>query len=357
MSRVATLLERIQPMYAGRFDKNELRRSQLGVLETFVVDTANANGILTEDIKRNIMSSFGRKGGVVIPALNADTVTIGNTRSCVVSFDENTSAEFVLTFQTYAWSFTMIPSSYAQNAVKYREDFSRKMNKYLVQLYKDIEAQCVTTLEADKNQLYPADVTAIYPELADALRVSSTDAPDAYNNIETISNLQDFEGGFNVMASTGHKPLISRLTNQGQSNGINEAFQFGPFSYGYSNRITNGAGVRSTAYVVPEGNLAIMNRNDIDSIMGSKSSNGKEWKEVELPMAVPMSGSPRMKVGSLYYSDCANAITELGSALGGQSEASLKEAYLFSTDVVTLTAYNSNRTTIAGPVQKYEFLT
>jgi len=357
MSLVATLLERIQPNYTEDFDKNELRRSNYGALETFSRDTNSPIGILTPDVKMNIMNSFGRKGGVVIPAIDSDTVTIGNTRSCTVALDENDSQEFVLTFATFAWGFTMFPTQYIQNEVGYVADFDRKMRKYMTQFLKDLDSKCVAQLELDKNQVYPTDITNIFPVLADALRVSLADAQDAYNNVETIANVQDYEGPFNVIASSTHRPIISRLTNQGQGNAINETFQFGPYEYSYSNRVTSGAGVKSTSYVTPKGNLAIMNRNDWDSKTKQRSTDGHIWDEVELPMSIPMSGSNNIKVGTLHFSNCANAVGELGSALGGQSEASLKEAFLFSTDVVTLTAFSSDRSTIPGPAQKYEFLT
>lgn len=358
MSLVATLLERIQPNYTGVFDKNELRRSNYGALETFVMDTANPMGILSPNDKMRIMESFGRKGGVIIPALNADTVTIGNTRSCTIALDENDSAEFLLTFSTYAWGFTMHKAQYEQNSVAYIDDFSRKMRKYLLQLLSDLDDQCISQLETDKNQVYPAGVTGIYPVLADALRVPALDANDAYNNISTIANIQDYTADqINVISATTHRPLVNRLIAQGDANSVNEQFQFGPYDYSYSNRITNGAGVQGTQYSIPKGQLAIMNRNDWDSKRGHTSTDGKQWAEVELPMSLPMSGTPNMKVGSLHFSSCADAVAELGTALGGHSEASLKEAFLFSTDVVTLTAYSSDRSTIAGPIQKYEFLT
>lgn len=356
MSLVDTLLERIQPNYVGQFDKNEIRRSGFGALGTFIQDTDVGNSIITPDDKKRIMESFGRKGGIVIPALNAKAVTIGNVRSCTIPIDENTSAEFQLNFTTYAWGFTMVRAQYVQNTVAYIADFDNKMRRYMLQLLKDMENQCISTLEADKNQFYPSQVTDIFPETGDALRVSQALASDAYNNISTVANIQDYEGDFNVIANQIHKPLISRLTNQGQANGVNEAFQFGPYRYAYSNRVLNGGGVNSTSYVIPIGNIAIMNRNDWDSKLNHSSTDGKQWAEVELPMSVPMSGSPNMKVGSLFFSSCSDAVDELGTALGGHSEASLKEAFIFNTDVVTLSAYSSDRGTIAGPIQKYEFL-
>lgn len=356
MSLVATLLERIQPMYEGVFDKNELRRTQAGALEVFANDTNDMNGILTPRVKEAIMNSFGRKGGVIIPVIDGKTVTIGNTRSCVVALDENNSQEVLLTFSTYAWGFTMHKAQYAQNEVGYIDDWNRKMNNYLVQLFKDMDSQCVDQLELDKNQAYSVDITNIYPELADALRVPLDEHEDAYNNIETIANVNDFEADFNVVASQTHKPLIKFLNNQGEANDINRSFQFGPYSYNYTNRISSGAGVKSTSYVIPKGTVAIMNRNDWDSKMKNKSTDGKQWDEVVLPMGPDMNGESGMKVGSIYHSSCVDAVAELGTALGGISEASLKEMFMFSTDVVTVTAYNRDRSTLAGPIQKYEFL-
>ena len=356
MALIATLLERIQPNYNIALDKNELRKSKLGVLQTFSDDVNSPMSILTPDNITTIMNSFGRKGGVVIPVIDGDIVSIGSTRSCSIIVDENTSAEFLVTFTTYAWGFSMVRSQYEQNQIAYIQDFDRKMKKYMVQLGKNLDNQCIAQLEADKNQLYPSGVTDIYPEVADALRVPQVEKNDLYNNADVIAELQDFEGDFNVMASTRHKAIVRRLSAQGGGNAVNEEFQLDGYKYAYSNRIANGAGVESTTYVTPEGQLAIVNRNDWDSKRGYSSTSGKIWEEVTLPMAIPMGGQNQMRVGSMHFSDCSDAISDLGTDFGGQSEASLLEAFKFHTDVTTITAYNSNRVTNASPVQKFEVL-
>lgn len=356
MALIGTLFERIQPNYRAKFDKNEIRPSIYGALQTFSDDVRNPLGILTPDDITDIMRSFGRKGGNVLPAISTDVVSIGSTRSCTVAQDENTSVEFLVTYTTYAWGFTMVRSQYIQNPIAYQQDFDRKMRKYMIQLAKDLDSQCIAQLETDKNQVYPGSVTAIFPVLADALRVPNAEQNDLYNQADVVAELQDFEADFNVIASTGHKPIIRRLNAQGGGNSTNEAFQFGGYNYEFTNRIANGSGVESTAFIIPEGNLAVVNRNDWDSQLNHRSTNGKIWEEVTLPMPIPMSGMDTMKVGSLHFSDCSNAINDLGTDFGGHSEASLLEAFSFSTDVTTISAFSSDRGTVAGPIQKYEVL-
>lgn len=356
MSLVNTLLNPLRAEYQARFDKYEQRASRYGAWEAFIQDTQNSAGIWSEDVKMKIEDSFGRQGGVQVPVIDGETVTIGNTRSCTIADDENVSQLVTVTFQSYVWGFTMYPMQHYQNSIDYQADFDRKMKKYLTQLAIEWDNAAIAQLEADKNQFYTTEITNIYPELADALRVPQAEKNDLYNNAETIEQLQDFYGpDYLVIASTAHQPLIQRLINQGSANATNEQFQFGPYRFYYTNRIANGVGVESTAYVVNEGSLAVMNRNDQASRAGLTAADGHRWEEVALPMIMGPRGG-NITVGSLYFSTCADAVAALGTAFGGQSEADLKELFIFSTDLAFATAYNSDRVNTHSPIQKYEVL-
>ena len=355
MSLVNSVLNPLRTDYQGRFDKYEQRASRYGGWEMFVRQNNMPDSIWNDDALNKIKASFGASS-IQLPVIDGEDVAIGNIRSCTVADSENTSQLVTLTFVTYAWGFTMTPAQHAQNSIGYDQDFSKKMKKYLVKLQSVLDASAVAQLETDKNQFYTADMTNIYPVVADAMRVPQAEKNDLYNQASVIMEIMDFFGPeYGVIASTNHKALVKRYSSQGEGNSSNEAFQFDPYVFGYTNRITNGAGVESTAYVVNESSLAVQNRNDVDSIMGNSTGSGYAWEEVDLPMIIGPDGSP-LKVGSLYYDTCSNAIADLGFANGGHSEASKKELYMFSTDMVFATAYNSDRVNTHSAIQKFEVL-
>lgn len=347
MSLVNTLTQELRGIYAGRYDKNEVRASQYGALETFKEQSMDPLGILTQDVKDKIKVSFGNT--VKIPVLDRRTVTIGNTRACTVSDSENTSQLVALTFATYAFGFTMVPSQYFNNDIKYQQDFTRKLDLYLKQLLIDLDTLAVSTLDTAKNQYWQTMVTDIYAQSGNALQVPQADKDDMYNNMEAIMSIMDFYGRYDVVANTVHRPMVSRLVAQGQANSVNEGFQFGPFDYKYTNRIVNGTTVslESTAYVIGKGQLAIDNRNDPDAIAGSKIGDVKEWSITRLP-------GIDMDFGSYYYQDCGDK-SALHSGTTGLTRTRV-EGFEFSTDICFVTPYNSDNTTDNTPIVKAEIL-
>lgn len=346
MSLIATLMQPLRAKYSQDFDKNELRRSEYGAYDTFVRDTRSTQSIFSSQVKELIGRSFGNS--VVIPVLNARTVSIGNVRTCTVADSENTSALITLTFVTYAFGFTMTPAQHYNNDVAYQEDFTRKFETYLLAYAAALDSAAYNIANTNRNQVWNADTLAHYPQTGNALQVPPSSQNDFYNVAPAIMSSMDFRGPFNVIANTFHKPVVRRYMNQGDSNAVNEAFQFDGFDYAYSNRVTNAAGVKSTAIIAPQGTYAVANRNEPDAIAGSKAGDGTEWSTQNVPIV-------NMDMGFKYNSKCTDANAIAGAATAGLT-AAMQESFQWSTDVVFATAYNSNLATRANPIVKAEFL-
>lgn len=346
MSLVATLMQPLRAKYTNDLDKNELRRSEYGAYDTFRRDTDDTQSIWSPEVKDLIKRSFGNS--VVIPVLNAETVTIGNTRTCVVAASENTSALVTLTFATYAFGFTMTPAQHYNNDVGYQADFQRKFEKYLLKFAETLDTAAYNAANAARNQVWNADTLAHYPQVANALQVAPSQQDNFYNVMPAVMRSMDFRGPFNVIANTFHGPVINRYVNQGAGNNTNLAFQFAGFDWAYSNRVTNAAGVQSTAIFSPKGTYAVSNRNEPDAIAGSKATDGTEWGLVDVPII-------NMEMGYKYNSKCADNSAIAGAATTGLT-ASLVESYQWATDVVFATVYNSSIATRANPIVKAEFL-
>lgn len=348
MSLVNTLTQPLREKYVNRLDKNEDRSSRYGALTTFIAQTASGESILSDEVQGLIKQSFGNT--VEIPVIDADTVTIGNTRSCTVVDSENTSQIITLSFTTYAWGFSMVPAQHYNNDVKYQQDFERKFKRYWNQFQADLDTQCINQMETDKNQFFPASLTgAYYPEVGGAMQVPQTAKEDFYNQLGSIMQEMDFyDGGFDIVHNPKEAANVRRYAAQGSGNATNLAFQLPGYDYSQTNRITNGLGVESTLYAFQQGSVAIQNRNDADSILGSKVGDVIEWDEV----TIPLEDGGSMLIGSKYSKSCADE----SAKGGGASEASLREEFQFSTDVVTITAYNSDPVNTYSPVVKFEIM-
>lgn len=346
MSLLNTLTQNLRQEYEARLDAKELRPSRYGGLDLFQKQNADPMGILTPANRASIKQSFGNS--VVIPVLDAPDVTIGNVRSCTIQDLENTSNLITLTFATYAWGFTMIPSQYFNNDIGYQADFNRKLQAYLLKYASTLDNLCIGRLESDKNQFWGSEITDIYGQTGNALQVPNADKNDFYNQASSIMELMDFYDNVDVLANTNHKALISRLNSQGPNNDENEAFQFQGFNYGYSNRVANGAGVNQTGYLVAPASVAIENRNDPDAVLGHQTRGGeKQWEEVQIPIT-------NQTVGAFYSEDCADR-SALHAGTSGLSRT-LVQGFEWSTDVCVITSYNSDPATKYKPITKFEIL-
>jgi hypothetical protein len=347
MSLVNTLTQPLKAKYEGMFDSQEHRLSQYGVMAQFMRDTPN---LLDSDAIAKAKASIGNT--LSLPVLNDEIVTVGNVRSCTVPLNENTSELVTLTWTTYVWGFTMFPSQYANNDIKYQEDFDKSMLMRLKKVATLIDAQAITQLETDKSLINNSSLVGVGSKygalVGSAIQVTSGQRNLFFNDLETIMNENDHYGRINVDASTSMKSTVNFNVNQGNANSQNNAFQFGPYDYAYSNRVANGAGVEATGYAMPEGSVALLTRNTPDAITGQVAGDGTTWELIDMPII-------DMVVDSKYSSNCAD-----GSALQGGSQAHLaatnKESFQFSVDVATISAYNSDPATRPGSIYKFEML-
>jgi len=351
MTLVNTLLEPLRAEYLNRLDKYENRGSKYGAMAQFMRDTDSSESILSDDAKRKITDSFGNT--INIPVIDYKDVTIGNTRSCIIADDENTSQLIGVTFTTYVFGFTMTPAQHYQNSIDYQADFTTKMKAALNSFQDAVDTQCVAQLETDKNAFWTGVAPDYYAQVGDALQVPQAEKEDFYNQLQSVHGTMDYSAeDIQVISNWQEAANVRRYFAQGAANGINEAFQLGPYEWDQTNRVTNNALVASTLYSYPKGSVAIYNRNDADArlgtTIGSADSPVKQWAEIP----VVLESGQTIMMGSYYNQDCADK-----SALGGgASERSHVEAFEFSTEIATLTAYNSDPAGRFSPVIKTEIL-
>lgn len=346
MGLIDTLIDPLRSGYSGKLDANEWRASRYGALEVFKKQSAGINSILSGEDIDNIKKSYGITAK--IPVLDMPNVTIGNVRSCIVQPDQNNSRMVVLTFVSYVWGFTMIPSMYVNNTIKYELDFQKKARKYLLQLMKVMDTAALAKVNTDRNTVF-TNLAYEYPVLANALQVSAAKREDVYNQITGIMGTADFPSAdYDVIANSGHEPLVNKLARNGNQNADNTRATLIGFNEHYTNNMVQNTGVRDTLFVIPDGTVAIANRNDPDARAGSTAmGGGQQWGEVDMPML-------DMRVGTYYTDRCADATAVFATAETAGLTRAKMEGFEFSTDVTYITSYVSDRATKMAPIMKFE---
>ena len=344
-----TLTQSLRSSYPSNLDKYEDRLSRYGAWELAKRDTEDINSIVTQEVIDLAKRSIGNS--VQIPVIDGADVSIGSARSCTIADTENVSNLVTVSFTTYAFGFNMIPSMYFNNDIKYQADYNRKLIKYLKKFASTLDTAVVSAVETAKSSKWDSAFVgagAKYGALVgDAVQVANAEKNLIFNDLSTMMDEDDFEGVYNVLGSSTLKSTVMQYTNQGANNDTNTAFQFGDYDFTYSNRVTNGSGVEATFYAMPKGTIATFNRNDPDSIAGSSVGEQVQWDTVEVPIV-------GLEMGVLYKKECADNSGVNGGSGAGHLTASLKETFIWSTDVAIVTAYNSDTVNVPSPIHKGE---
>lgn len=340
MSLVNTLMQSIRTRYPNNLDKNELRPGEYNALKFFQEDTNSADSIMDAGIRADIKRSFGNS--VVVPVLDAPDVTIGNVRSCTIADKENDSNLVTLTFATYAFGFTMYPAQHYNNDIKYQADFDRKLRAYLLKFADTLDLACVNVLETNKNT-YAGNLAAYYTFSSSALQIPDAGKDDMFNQLNTIVREMRFPGTPNIISSFGLMPLVERMGNETNGTSVDNAFQLAGYDFYPTNNITVPGGARSVFYAVADGTVAMENRNDPDAILGHRIGDQMIWEEVDVPIV-------NLRMGSFYREDCTDA-RNLHAGTTGLTRTK-KESFEWSTDIVFMTAYNSDTVNTHQPILK-----
>ena len=344
-----TLTQGLRAMYPNNFDKNEDRLSEYGGYALFVADTTSPESIVSGDIVDKAKMSFGNT--LSIPVIDGADVTIGSARTCTIVDTENVSKLYALTFVTYQFGFTMVPASYMNNDIKYQADYNRKLLKYLKKFSATLDSTAIALLETDKTQVMTSPFIGAGQKygalVGDAIQVTNAQKSLIFNDATAILSQDDFYGRYNVLGSSTLKSTVGQYSNQGANNGVNTMFQFGDYNFGYSNRVSVAATKESTFYIMPEGTLATMNRNEPDAIAGTVINSDNYFETVMVPIV-------DLEMGVHYYKECANNSGINGGSGATGLTASVKETFIWSTDVCFVTAYNRDIATLPSAIFKGE---
>lgn len=339
MSLIATRLQnwRIQN---PELDRNMTRPCEYGALDFFIEQTDAPNSIISPNLRERAFASIGNT--VQVPVINYDgDVTVSNTRSCVISDAENTSALYTVVWKTYSVGFTMVPTLYMNNEISYDHDFARKMEKICRALATALDVDAVAALEAQKTQVFK-DLLQ-YQATANVINVPKQMATEILGDINPIMRANCYPETIHIIGNAGVDSLIRKLAEHGVYNDVNKRMEYDNKILHYTNNVQNAEGKNGTMFAVVDGNVGVLTRVDREALRRA-SANFHEWDVVRLPYI-------DLPVGSHYYTAVGDQSSIAGAA-SADMVCNVKEYFGFSVDVAYIVAYNSAPETVANPIIK-----
>ena len=329
----------------SNLDKNELRPSRYGGLNLFMAQTNAPGGILTPEIITKAESSIGST--LETPVIDFDgTITIGNTRTATIADSENTSRMYAISFATYAWGFTSVPSLFMNNEISMQADFERKFNKYLYKLGEVLDAAAISALAAAKSQVF-ADLLT-YSNVGNAVITPWRMRENIIGDINPIMAANDHFGGINLVGNGGLESIINKLAQKAVYNESNQTLQYADKMLYYTPRIANATGEFANLYAVMDGSVGILTRFEREALLGTETADGHAWGIDTLPML-------NFPIGTYYYESVGDFNAIAGAASADMTRAR-KEHFGFAIDVAFVTPFNSAPSTIANPIMKYTIM-
>lgn len=333
----ATALNEYRQRYANSsLDKQENRGTGLGLLSLVKRDTPNL--IRTSDI---IAARGTAARTTKIPVLQRISYSLGSARSCTGETQSSTSALVTVSWSTVTGGFHMVPSQYMNNEIAYVEDFAHKMQQLELAIAKQLDSAVYTKLDAVKSTTFTAD-GAPFSFVSNVIQIPNGDKSTYLSELYQSLYQDDFVAPFNIVASPQLMAVNQYFANQGAGNSANTVFQFGDFSFDYSNRVTKSSGAHSTFFVMPTGSIGILDWVDPDSRAGLRINEGNYYTTFNFPMI-------GINSGLHVQLACADNTTEGGAGL----EASVVEKFNFSFDYALVSPYIS---TGASPIYKADIL-
>jgi hypothetical protein len=303
----------------------ENRWSRFGAFEAYKEDTPN----LIPGYQ-SLIDEYDGHRTVSVVVLNRQTMSTSSTRVCTMTSTQATSTYVTPSWTTIVTAFKMVPSQHKGNYVKYQEAFNHLLSAVEYAFLAALDTAAYTSLNTNKSTVNDADGNPYTVNVTNGMIIPNADNELFFNEAPTILDQNDLPSDNILCISSPRIGALARELNaQGPGNQANRAFQFGPYTFYHSNRVTVAAGDRDTAFICPKGSLGFLSYVDEDSRMGN-IAYPHEWSVQFLPKL-------GLDVGLLYTADCG----DMSSLYGGTTASSMYESFQWSFDYSFLTAYDS----------------
>jgi len=330
----------------SNLDKNEHRGSRYGALDLFMMETENPNGIVSEDLKNQALTSIDRT--LQVPVIDYDSgISIGSTLPVTIADSENTSQLVTVNFTTYSFGFTQVPSVFKNNEIAMQRDFNTKMVKYINKLGATLDTAAVAALEAAINQVTPDNLGHTWA--SNILTAALASEEDIVGDIDAVMSSIDYYGNLHVVGNTGIQGLIGRLAQHGGFQAEYKELQYLNKQFHYTNRLSNAASRKATGYAVEAGQVGMLHGFEYEALLNTRARTGHEWSTDVLP-------GLNLPIGTYYYEGVGDYNTTFGAGTAKATRV-VKRHYGFAVLIALLTPYNSNAATVASPILKFNIAT
>lgn len=322
------------------------RPSRYGAFDVFRLGNNDPQGIISPELLAQAASAVGRD--VKVPVYDAESVSIGSTRSVTISDSEGTTQLYTVSFTTYAWGFTMVPALFMNQEVAMQRDFNQKFLKYLYKFAETLDSACLSALSTAKSQIFADDL--IYTVTGNVLVSALADRMKILGDLTPVMNANDYYGSpFRIVGNAGIQSLVAQMSEYSQYNEANKTIQWLDKTFHYTNRLTNDTGHGATGYCVNPGAVGLVYKHEREALLGTVLPDGTEWSIDTLPML----GIP---IDTYFYYGKGDYNALAGAATADMTRAA-KEHYGFAIEVATVTSYNTALATYASPIVKFAVAT
>lgn len=337
MSLAATKLVEAQVRSKQYWGSFENRFSSYGAFKAFL---DNASALLPKDTIEAIKNqSNGRD--VAFPVLTKATLSVITARSCTITGVEPTSVKPQLSRITRGFEIRTYGKVADNNNFSEVDQYAQGLNNGLRSVASNLDTYAAAQLESGKSTSLQTVNLKGLAVVANAYQIDYEQRERLYFYLNTILTKNDMNSGLNNdIATTEAMELMLQYESMGAQNQQNLAAVLNgnlPGASGLrhytSNRMTNGAGVSETHYLIPFGGIGVFTWNDSDAIHGREGANGQKASL----MTDPILGI-RWDVAEEPICD------DLTATYGVGFERTYGTKYQFAADFGFLNAYSSDTT-------------
>jgi hypothetical protein len=344
MALTNTLLQNLRKQ--SNLDKYENRGSRYGALDLFMKETDNPTGIVSPSLKEAAISAIDRT--LQVPVIDYESgITIGSTLPAVISDSENVSQLVTVSFTTYSFGFTQVPTLFKNNEIDMQRDFNSKMGKYINKLGSTLDTAAVAALEAAKTQVATDNLGHTFA--SNILTSTLANEEVIIGDLGAVMNSNDYYDNLHVVGNTGIQAIIGHLAQHSGNQAIFKEMQFMDKELHFTNRISNAASRKATGYCVNANSVGMIHGFEHEALAGTISRTGHEWGIDTLP-------GLDLPIGTYYYESVGDFSGIVGSGFTKATRVQ-KRHFGFAVLIAFVTAYNSATSTIASPILKFNVAT
>lgn len=269
------------------------------------------------------------------------TGVIKTTRSCDPADTSVDSAFVSPTYSTYSFSFHMVPSYNAENYISFQEEFAWKFTQSLQAFYAELDTDLVAYLTTNASLI---NTSPLFGGITGGIvTVPAAQKAEFYQSIPSIMFRNDLSASRVIdIANPEAQIMYDSIARQGAGNAVNTAYQISNFAPYRSNRVANAVGMTETHFLIPEGNIGLLEWTPDDYRTNKRLSETDLWTTVVDPFY-------GLTWGLRYKAKCA----DVSAVVGGIDDLTnaYVDQYEFSIDLAPFHSYSSDT---SSPIYKYQ---